>query len=137
MASSNAAARGNAAQAVFHRKTAHYRREIPDLRVPAIVSRPLVRTDGRPHPAVTRSLQYAADIASSRNGQQMSAEAHQHGRTNTLFLRDHLVVSSSIYDFFFSHFQFSTVSRAEDGGGLFAHATTSSRCQKTRGPSII
>ena len=39
------------------------------------VYRPLVwAADGRPHP-VTRTLQYAADIASCRNGQQMSAKA--------------------------------------------------------------
>ena len=31
--------------------------------------------DGRPHPTVTRTLQYAADNASSRNGQQMSAKS--------------------------------------------------------------
>ena len=38
--------------------------------------RPLVWTaDGRSHPVVTRTLQHAADIASSRNGQQMSASA--------------------------------------------------------------
>ena len=34
--------------------------------------------DGRPQPAVTRTLQYAADIASSRNGQQMLAKSLQH-----------------------------------------------------------
>ena len=34
--------------------------------------------DGWPHPAVTRTLQHAADIASSRNGQQMSAKSLQH-----------------------------------------------------------
>ena len=40
---------------------------------------PLVWTaDGRPHPAVTRTLQYAADIASSRNGQHLSAKSLHH-----------------------------------------------------------
>ena len=33
--------------------------------------------DGRPRPAVTRTLQYAADIASCRNGQHMSSQALQ------------------------------------------------------------
>ena len=33
------------------------------------------KADGGPHPAVTRTLQYAADISSSRNGQQMSAKS--------------------------------------------------------------
>ena len=31
--------------------------------------------DGRPHPAVTRTLQYGAVIASSRNGQHLSAKS--------------------------------------------------------------
>ena len=38
--------------------------------------RPLVWTaDERPHLAVTRTLQYAADVASSRNGQLMTAKS--------------------------------------------------------------
>ena len=50
-----------------------------DLRGEGILYRLLVWTaDGRQHPAVTRTLQYAADIASSRNGQQMSAESRRH-----------------------------------------------------------
>ena len=45
----------------------------------AIHYRPFVWTaDGRPLPAVTRTLQNAADIASSRNGQQMLANSLQH-----------------------------------------------------------
>ena len=57
----------------------HTSDKIPDLRGQDILYRPLVWTaDGRPHPAVTRTLQYAADIASSRNGQQMSAKSLQH-----------------------------------------------------------
>ena len=80
IASSNAAAaRGDAAQAAFDRTLSHYSREIPELQNQGIHYRPLVWTaDGRPHPAVTRTLQYAGDIASSRNGQQMSAKSLQH-----------------------------------------------------------
>ena len=80
MTSSNAAgARGEAPQAAFDRKTLHYRKRIPDLQVQGIVCRPLVWTaDGRAHPTVTRTLQYAADIAACRNGLQMSAKALQH-----------------------------------------------------------
>ena len=45
-------------------------------RAQGIVHRPLVcTTDGRPHPAVTRTILYAADIASCLNGQETSAEA--------------------------------------------------------------
>ena len=80
MTSSNAAAaRGDALETAFDRRTLHYRKRIPDLQVQGIVCRPLVWTaDGRAHPAVTRTLQYAADIASCHNGQQMSAKALQH-----------------------------------------------------------
>ena len=54
------------------------RDEISELRKQGIYNRPLVGTaDGRPHPAVTRTMQYAADIASGRNGQQMSAKSLQ------------------------------------------------------------
>ena len=60
------------------RKLSNFRNEIPDLRDQGIHYRPLVWTaDGRPHPTVARTLQYAADIASSRNGQQMSAKSLQ------------------------------------------------------------
>ena len=77
--SSAAAARGDVAQAASDRNTTHYRREIPDLRAQGKVYRPLVWTaDGRPHRAVTRTLQYAAATAACRNGQQMSAKALQH-----------------------------------------------------------
>ena len=55
----------------FDRKTSNYRREIRELRAQGTVYRFLVWTaDGRPHPAVTRTLQHAADIASCRNGQR-------------------------------------------------------------------
>ena len=69
-----AAARREAAQAVFDRKLSHCRQQIPDLRSQGILDRPLT-ADGRPHSAVTRALQYAADIASSRNNQQMLAKS--------------------------------------------------------------
>ena len=73
-----AAAAGDAAQAASPRKLSHYRDEISELRDQNFHFRPLVWTaDGRPHPAVTRTLQYAADVASSRNGQQMSAKSLQ------------------------------------------------------------
>ena len=77
MASSMAAAaRGDAARATSDRKLTHYRNEIGELRQQNIHYRPLVWTaDGRPHPAVTRTLQYAADIASNRNGQHQSAKS--------------------------------------------------------------
>ena len=53
-----------------------YRREISELAAAGIAFRPLVWTaDGRPHPAVTRTLQFAAQIAVTRNGQQTSAAA--------------------------------------------------------------
>ena len=77
VASRNAAAtRGDAAQAAFDRKLSNYRNEIP--RVTFGIHYRLVWTaDGRPQLAVTRTLQYAAEIASSRNGQQMSAKSLQ------------------------------------------------------------
>ena len=99
MASPNAAgAREDAAEAASDRKTSHYRREIPDLRAQGIVYCPLVWTaDGRP-PVVTRTLQDAADIASSRNGQQMSAKPLQrrwkHEIKIALLRRSHDVGSS-------------------------------------------
>ena len=71
-----AAARGEAAQAAFDRKLSHYRNEIGELRQQGIHCRPRALTaDGWPHPAVTRTLQHAADIASSRNGQHLSAKS--------------------------------------------------------------
>ena len=78
-ASSNeASARGDTAQAAFDRKLFTYRHEIPDFRNQGIHCRPFVWTaDGRPHPAVTRTLQYASEIVSNRNGQQMPAKSLQ------------------------------------------------------------
>ena len=76
VASSTAAPRGDAAQAALDRKLSHYRNEIGELRHRGILYRPLVWTaDVRPHPAVTRTLQYAADIASSQSGQHLSAKS--------------------------------------------------------------
>ena len=75
----SSSSRRYAAQAAFERQSPHHRTEIPDLRAQGIVYRPLVWTaDGRPRPAVTRTMQDVADIASCRNGQQMSAKAIQH-----------------------------------------------------------
>ena len=70
VASSNAAAAlGDAAEAAFRRKLRRYRDIIPQLAQAGIAFRPLVWTaDGRPHPAATRTLQYAAGIAAAREG---------------------------------------------------------------------
>ena len=74
-----AAARGDAPQAAFDRKLSHHWQKLQDLRNQGIHYHPLVWTaDGRSHPAVIRTLQYAADIASSHDGQLMSANSLQH-----------------------------------------------------------
>ena len=77
VASPNAAAAlGDAAAAAFRRKLRKYRRIIPQLARAGIAVRPLVWTsEGRPHPAVTRTLRYAAGIAATRGGSQSSAGA--------------------------------------------------------------
>jgi hypothetical protein len=77
VASPNAAgAQGDAAEAAFRRKLRRYRNEIPELASAGIAFRPLVWTaDGRPHPAVTRTLRFAAELASSRGGHESSAQA--------------------------------------------------------------
>ena len=77
VASSNAAAAaGDAAAAAFKRKLRRYRREIPQLRAAGIVYRPLVWTaDGRPHPAVARTLAFASEIAATRSEQHASAQS--------------------------------------------------------------
>ena len=73
------------AQAPFDRKLSHYRDEISDLRNQVVHYRPLVWTaHGRPHPAFTRTLQHAADIASNRKGQQMSAKSLQRRRKHEI-----------------------------------------------------
>ena len=81
VASPNAAvAQGDASQAAFDRKLSPCMQEITDLRNQGIHYRRLFWTaGGGPHRAVTRTLQYAAEIAPSRNGQQMSAKSLQHG----------------------------------------------------------
>ena len=75
IASPNAAsALGDAAAAAFRRKLRRYRRVIPELARAGIAFRPLVWTsEGRPHPAVTRTLRYAAGIAATRSGSQASS----------------------------------------------------------------
>ena len=66
-----AAARGDAVKAAFDRKILQYRRAIPVFRVQGIVCRPLLwKADGRPHPAVTRTLQYAANITACRTSDE-------------------------------------------------------------------
>ena len=74
-----AAARRDAAQAAFDRKLPHHRNEIVELRQQGVLNIALSSRQrmGDRHPAVTRTLQYAADIASSRNGQQMSSKSLQ------------------------------------------------------------
>ena len=73
-----AAARGDAAQAAPDRKRTHYQNETSELQNQGIHHRALIWTaDGRPRPAATRTLQYAAEIAANRNGQQMSAKSLQ------------------------------------------------------------
>ena len=76
IASTNAAsARGDAAEAAFRRKLRHYRDAIPELAEAGIAFRPLVWTaDGRPHPAATRTLCYAAGQAAQRGGEGGSAQ---------------------------------------------------------------
>ena len=63
---SNAA--GDAAESAFRRKLRRYRREIPELVAAGIIYRPMVwTTAGRPHPAATRTLHFAAEQAASRS----------------------------------------------------------------------
>ena len=70
------AAAGDAAASAFARKLRRYRREIPQLRAAGIVYRPLVWTaDGRPHPAVTRTLAFAAEIAAHRSDREVELQS--------------------------------------------------------------
>ena len=63
------AAAGDAPEAAFKRKLRHYRSIIPCLTRMGIVYRPLVwSADGRPHPAVTRTMRFAAERAASHGG---------------------------------------------------------------------
>ena len=77
VASSSASiARGDAAESAFKRKLRHYRAVIPELAAAGVVYRPLVWTaDGRPHPAVSQTLGYAAQLAASKAGQSDSPKA--------------------------------------------------------------
>ena len=78
VSSSNAvAARGDAAQATFEKKT-RVRRQIQQLRELGIAYKPIVTADGQPRPIVTRTMQHAASIAACRNGQQQSAALLKH-----------------------------------------------------------
>ena len=64
IASPNASgAQGDATEAGFRRKLRHYRHAIPEL-----------AADGRPHPAVTTTLRYAAEQAASKGGGQSSSK---------------------------------------------------------------
>ena len=68
-----ATAMGDAAAAAFGRKLRRYRREIQELSAAHIAFRPLVWTaDGRPHPAATRTLRFAAEMAATRNSAESS-----------------------------------------------------------------
>ena len=72
----SAAAMGDAADSAFRRKLHRYRSEIQELRRAGIVFRPMVWTsDGRPHPAVTRTLKFASELASRRHAEQDTASA--------------------------------------------------------------
>ena len=72
----SAAAMGDAAEVAFKRKSRRYRSEIRELRRAGIVFRPMIWTsDGREHPAVTRTLKHAAELASRRHTLQMSASS--------------------------------------------------------------
>ena len=63
----SAVAAGDAAEAAFKRKLRRYRSEIRELRAARIVFRPMVWTaDGRPHPAASRTLKFAAELPSTR-----------------------------------------------------------------------
>ncbi len=76
MASPNAAAAsGDAAEAAFRRKLRRYRQEIRELAAAGILYRPMVWTsNGRPHPAVTRTLHFAAAQAANRSEQDAEAK---------------------------------------------------------------
>ena len=64
-----AMALGDAAEAAFRRKLRHYRAIIPQLAAAGISFRPMVWTaEGRPHPAASRTLKFAARLASTRGG---------------------------------------------------------------------
>ena len=59
---------GDAAGSAFKRKLRRYRTEIRELAAAGIAYRPMVWTaNGRPHPAVTRTLHFAAAQAANRS----------------------------------------------------------------------
>ena len=69
VASSNAsAARGDAAQAAFDRKTFYCRREIQYLRFQGVVCRPFVWLPIINHKHVTPAMQHVSNVAACRNG---------------------------------------------------------------------
>jgi hypothetical protein len=70
IASPDAAGAGeDAAESAFRRKLVHYRNIIPELQAAGVAFRPLIWTaDGRPHPAATRTLKYAAEAAARKRG---------------------------------------------------------------------
>jgi hypothetical protein len=69
-----AAAQGDAAEAAFRRKLHHYRQVIPALASAGIAFRPLVWTaDGRPHPAVVRTMKYASERAAGRGSEEVKS----------------------------------------------------------------
>ncbi len=64
----SASARGDAAAAAFRRKLRRYRQAIRELSRAGIAFRPMIWTaDARPHPAVVRTLRFAAGIAATRH----------------------------------------------------------------------
>ena len=81
VASPQAAAAGaDAADAAFRRKLKKYKDLIPELDRAGISFRPMVWTaDGRPHPAATRTLRYAAELA-ARKGNGAGKAKHIVGR---------------------------------------------------------
>ena len=80
VASSNAEAdREDTAHAAFAKQTTRFVGEVQEIRQQDKSYRPAVWTaDGRPHPAVIKTLRRAADIPACRNGQQMSPAALKH-----------------------------------------------------------
>jgi len=64
-----AAAGADAVESAFRRKLTHYADVIPELHSAGIAFRPMIwSADGRPHPAVTRTLKFAVSIAARRQG---------------------------------------------------------------------
>ena len=72
-----AAACGDAAQSAFAWKCNRYRGVLPQLHAAGIAFRPFIWTaDGRPHPAATRTMRYAAERAVARGGRTCTADAY-------------------------------------------------------------